>query len=84
MEKVVVGMTMSLDGFITDHNGNLAILYSDFDEFQDTENLKESETSTGAGVMGRRAYATGNPDVYADYYDYQVPIFVLTKQTSEK
>jgi len=84
MGKVVLGMTMSLDGFINDRNGSMTSLYRDFDEFRDSENLKESEKSTGAVVMGRRTYAIGDPDEYADNYEFQVPIFVLTRATPEK
>lgn len=40
--------------------------------------------TTGAVVMGRRAYAMGGPDSIADYYEFQVPIFVLTHQVPEK
>ncbi len=34
--------------------------------------------------MGRRAYDMGDPDSYADSYEYQVPIFVLTHHVPEK
>ncbi len=34
--------------------------------------------------MGRRACAMGDPDWYADNYEFQVPIFVLTKYVPEK
>lgn len=84
MAKVVLGLTMSLDGFISDRNGSLTGLYDDFKELLDSESFKESEQTTGAVVLGKRAYAMGDPDDYADNYEFQVPIFVLTKSPPEK
>src|SRR6266566_3980649 len=40
--------------------------------------LEESIATTGAVVMGRRTYQMGEPDSYAESYEFQVPIFVLT------
>src|SRR6266581_7737112 len=40
--------------------------------------LEESIATTGAVVMGRRTYQMGEPDSYAQSYEFQVPIFVLT------
>ena len=34
--------------------------------------------------MGRHAYNMGDPDWYADHYEFQVPIFVLTHHIPEK
>ena len=79
MGKVILGSTMSLDGFINDQNGSVGSLYSDLEELRNTELLKEAIRSTGAVVMGRRSYDMGNPDLYADNYEFQVPIFVLTR-----
>jgi dihydrofolate reductase len=42
-----------------------------------TDVLQESIASTGAVLMGRRAYDMGDPEGFEDY-EYQVPIFVLT------
>ncbi len=56
MGKVILGMTMSLDGFINDQNGSVSRLYPDLAELQKTEMLQESIKTTGAVVMGRRAY----------------------------
>jgi hypothetical protein len=39
MSKVVVGMTMSLDGFVNDSSGSVASLYPDFESFRETELL---------------------------------------------
>jgi dihydrofolate reductase len=62
--KVIVSATMSLDGFIADRNGSVARLYPDLEALRQTEVLQESIRTTGAVVMGRRAYAMGDPDSY--------------------
>ena len=56
MSKVIMGMTMSLDGFISDRNGDIGILYSDLDTLRESEGLQEMIRTTGAVVMGRHAY----------------------------
>jgi dihydrofolate reductase len=85
MGKVVVGMTMSLDGFINDRNGSVAALYPDLAALRDTEPLSESIRNTGAVVMGRNSFAMSeNPDWFAGNYEYQVPIFVLTHEPPKK
>ena len=78
MGKVVIGMTMSLDGFVEDSAGSVAQLYPDMAAMQATESLQEAIRTTGAVVMGRRAFAMGDPDWYVGEYEFQVPIFVLT------
>jgi len=83
MGKVIVGTTMSLDGFMNDRNGGVSRLYPDLEALRKTELLQESIRTTGAVVMGRRAYAMGDPDWYADHYEFQVPIFVLTHAVPE-
>src|SRR6266498_269359 len=85
MGKVVLGMTMSLDGFINDRNGSVGALYPDLAALRDTEPLRESIQNTGAVVMGRHSFAMSeNPDWFAGNYEYQVPIFVLTHQPPKK
>ena len=76
MGKVIVGTTMSLDGFINDSNGSLERLYPNLEELGKTEMLQESIKSTGAVVMGRHAFDMAQGDFTG--YEYQVPIFVLT------
>ena len=78
MAKVVGGMTLSLDGFASDPQGGVGALYPDLDNLRYTEMLQEEIRTTGAVVMGRHSYAMGDPDSFADNYEYQVPIFVLT------
>jgi dihydrofolate reductase len=85
MSKVIAGMTISLDGFVNDSSGSISMLYSDFESFIDSEPQRESIEKTGAVVMGRNAFAMAtDPDWFADHYEYQVPIFVLTHQPSDK
>ncbi|HET9907441.1 MAG TPA: dihydrofolate reductase family protein [Anaerolineales bacterium] len=85
MGKVVLGMTMSLDGFINDRNGSVDALYPDLAAWRETESGKESIQNTGAVVMGRNSYAMSeDPDWFAGNYEYQVPIFVLTHAPPEK
>jgi dihydrofolate reductase len=85
MGKVVVGMTMSLDGFINDRNGSVEALYPDLATLRDIDPLKESIQNTGAVVMGRNSFAMSeDPDWFAGNYEYQVPIFVLTHQVPGK
>lgn len=82
MGKVVLGTTMSLDGYINDRNGEVGRLYPDLGELRKTEVLQESIRTTGAVVMGRRAYDMAEGD-FTDY-EFQVPIYVLTHHVPEK
>jgi dihydrofolate reductase len=82
MANVIIGATMSLDGFMNDRNGDVSRLYSDFEALRRTEMLQEEIRTTGAVVMGRRAYDMGEGDLTD--YEYQVPIFVLTHRIPEK
>ena len=82
MGNVIVGATLSLDGLMNDRNGDVSLLYPDFDALRRTEMLQEEIRTTGAVVMGRRAYDMGEGD-FTDY-EYQVPIFVLTHHLPEQ
>jgi dihydrofolate reductase len=85
MGKVVLGMTMSLDGFINDRHGSVAALYPDLATWRETELGRESIRNTGAVVMGRNSFdMSEDPDWFAGNYEYQVPIFVLTHRPPEK
>lgn len=85
MEKVILGMTISLDGFINDREGSVEALYPDLASWRDTEVGKESIQNTGAVVMGRHSFDMAeDPDWYVGNYEYQVPIFVLTHQPPKK
>ena len=78
MAKVVVGMTVSLDGFVEDQNGSAALLYPDLADLRDTAYMQDAIEETGAVLMGKRAFEMGDPDWYVGNYEFQVPIFVLT------
>ena len=85
MGKVILGMTMSVDGFINDRSGSVEALYPDLAALRETEPLKESIENTGAVVMGRNSFAMADdPDSIAENYEYQVPIFVLTHEAPKK
>jgi dihydrofolate reductase len=78
MTKVILGMTMSLDGFIRDQHGSVELLHPDLAAARDTAIMQEAIRTTGAVVMGCRAYDMGDGD-FTDY-EFQTPIFVLTHQ----
>ena len=79
MARVIAGMTVSLDGFVQDANGSTDALYPDLAELQDSAYMKAMQERTGAVLMGRRTFdMAGDPDGYADGYELQVPIFVVT------
>jgi dihydrofolate reductase len=81
MGKVILGMTISVDGFINDRSGSVEALYPDLAALRDIEPLSGSIRNTGAVVMGRNSFAMAeDPDWFAGNYEYQVPIFVLTHQ----
>jgi dihydrofolate reductase len=82
MGKVIIGATMSLDGFMNDRNGDVSRLYPDLKALRRIEMLQEEIRTTGAVVMGRRAYDMGEGDLTD--YEYQVPIFVLTHAVPEQ
>jgi dihydrofolate reductase len=85
MGKVILGMTMSLDGFIHDRSGSVGALYPDFNTLSTTEPMREAIQNTGAVVMGRNAFAMAkDPDFYAGNYEFQVPIFVLTHTVPQR
>lgn len=85
MAKVILGTTISLDGYINDRNGSVSELYPDLAALQDTEPMRESIQNTGAVIMGRNSFAMAeDPDTIADSYEYQVPIFVLTHEAPKK
>ncbi len=82
--KVILGMTISLDGFINDRNGSLDSLYPDLSELRETEVFQEILETTGAVVLGKNAYAMGDPDWFANNYEFQTPIIVLTHEVPKR
>jgi hypothetical protein len=51
LAKVIVGMTISLDGFVADQNGNAGRLYPDLAALRDTAYMKDAIEQTGAVLM---------------------------------
>ncbi len=85
MGKVILGLTISLDGFAEDINGSVGALYPDLDTLRNTEVLRESIRTTGSVVMAWKEFAMAeDPDLYAGNYEYQVPIFVFTDKAPKK
>jgi dihydrofolate reductase len=80
MARVIVGMTTSLDGFVADQSGSAARLFPDLAALRDTAYGKAAIEETGAVLMGKRTFEMGDPDSYVGNYEFQVPIFVLTRQ----
>lgn len=78
MAKVIAGWTMSIDGFVTDAQGNAGELYPDLAALRDTTYMTDAVAETGAVLMGRKTFAMGDPDSYVGTYEFQVPIFVVT------
>jgi dihydrofolate reductase len=64
--KVIVGIAMSLDGIINDDAGEVSRLYPDMEALRATASLQEAIRTTGAVVMGRRAYDMAQGD-YTGY-----------------
>ncbi|UQN09139.1 dihydrofolate reductase family protein [Deinococcus sp. QL22] len=85
MAKVILGMTMSLDGFINDASGSGVLLAPNLEELDRSDLMQEAIGETGAVVMGRRTFeGASDPDSYADSYEFQVPIFVITTHAPER
>ena len=85
MGKVILGVTISLDGFAEDSNGSVGALYPDLETLDNTEAQKESIRNTGAVVMAWKEFAMAeDPDVYASSYEFQVPIFVVGDRLPQK
>jgi len=71
-------MTISLDGFVADQNGNAGRLYPDLAALRHTSYMHDRIAQSGAVLMGRRTFEMADPDSYLGNYEFQVPIFVLT------
>ena len=80
MAKVIVGMTLSLDGFVADAEGSVGRLYPDLEALRGTPYMDGLIDQTGAVLMGRRTFEMGDPDSYVGNYEFQVPIFVVTHE----
>lgn len=79
MAKVIAGMTISVDGYVTDRNGSNERLYPDLADLQGSDYMNSLIDESGAVLMGRRTFAMAeDPDWYAGNYEFQLPIFVVT------
>ncbi|PSL40896.1 dihydrofolate reductase [Planomicrobium soli] len=84
MGKVSFGLIQSIDGFINDRNGETRKLYA---SFKPNDVILATWENIGAVVMGRNSFDGSedqDPDAYADSYEFQVPLFVLTHRPPEK
>lgn len=80
MGKVIAGITVSLDGYVSAEDLN-----PDFPQWMASNNFAESVKNTGALIMGRNAYEMADPFMWInDDYEYQVPLFILTHNPPEK
>jgi dihydrofolate reductase len=82
MGRVVVGMRVSVDGFVADREGSSSRIYPDLDEIGENPVVKEAIENTGAVILGRRSYDLAGGDLTG--YEFQVPIFVLTHHPPEE
>jgi dihydrofolate reductase len=82
MGKIILGMTISLDGFVNDQDGSVGRLYADLQGVDYSEQFQEAIQATGAVIMGRRSYEMGDGDFTG--YEFQVPLHVVTHQVPEQ
>src|SRR5437660_7138006 len=61
LAKVIVGMTISLDGFVADQNGNAGRLYPDLAALRHTAYMQDAIEQTGAVLMGEKDVRDGGP-----------------------
>lgn len=61
MAKVIVGMTVSLDGFVADRNGSAGRLYPDLEDLQGSPYMNAAIERTGAVLMGKLSFEMGDP-----------------------
>lgn len=72
MATVIVGMTVSVDGFVEDASGSTGPLYPDLATRQGSAYMNAAIDETGAVLMGRRSFEMGHPDSYVGDYEFQV------------
>jgi dihydrofolate reductase len=85
MAKVILGVTISLDGFAEDKSGSVDPLYPDLKVLRDTDVLREAQRNVGAVIMSWKEFTMAEaPRWFADNYEFQVPVFVFTDKISEK
>ncbi len=86
MGKVILDMSMSLDGYIAGQDNEDSGLHDYFfsPADQSAQVIEEGITTTGAIIMGRRSYDLG--DQFDGFVNtpYRVPHFVLSHTRPEK
>jgi len=83
--KVILGVTISLDGFAEDCNGSVGALYPHLEIYDNTGVMLDAIQNTGAIVMAWKEFAMAeDPDWFAGNYEFQVPIFVFTDKVPKK
>jgi len=82
MGTVILGVTISLDGFAENPTGSVSPLFPDLVSLAENNVMQESICTTGAVVMTWKEFAMADdPDLYAGNYDYEVPNFVVSDRT---
>jgi len=82
MGRVLIDAAMSLDGFWADAAGQSVF---PVDEMHESGLIEPIARRCGAVVMSRRSFEMADdPDWYADNYELQVPIFVVTDDPPKK
>jgi len=74
LARIIVGMTLSLDGFVADQNGNAGRLYPDLAALRHTAYMKDAIEQTGAVLMGRRTFEMADADSYVGNYEIDVQL----------
>jgi dihydrofolate reductase len=89
MGIVLLDMSISLDGYIAGPNGESGRLYDWYFAPESQTNpkgamIEELVRTTGAIVMGKRAYNTGEESGGYEDDPYQVPNFIVTHHVPEQ
>ncbi|MGD9737827.1 MAG: dihydrofolate reductase family protein [Bauldia sp.] len=80
---LIAGMSMSLDGFVSDRDGSVGALYADLSSGDNDNDPRAAEivARTGAVLMGRRTFEMAkDPDAFADTYEFQVPLIIVSSR----
>lgn len=64
MARVIVGMTMSVDGFVADPGGSAERLYPDLGALGGTGYMEAMRAETGVVLMGRKTFEMADPAWY--------------------
>jgi dihydrofolate reductase len=84
MTKLIAGITLSLDGYLAGPGGDVSALYPDFETLMESEVAQAQLEETGSVLMGRGMFdGAEDPDSYADDYEFQVPIVVVTHEAPD-